>query len=221
MKNSIIEIVATIDNYNNWIEKGSYNLFMQQIKNTIDSINNIPDKNILSENSLDDFLKKIGAFNDQKIRKKVINIIINNYEIIEIKIPNDKISEKTLLNYIENFSIVDNLDKKICLITNSSLKEEIDITGDVERLKFLEISNIKQLHCLLIQYPDKIINFAQKWMGNTINKTYKRGISLFYLEYFLVGKKDDPKLANNYTIRFISEVDKSSKHILKTYKSII
>ena len=31
MENSIIEIVATIDNYNNWIEKGSYNLFMQQI----------------------------------------------------------------------------------------------------------------------------------------------------------------------------------------------
>ena len=85
MENSIIEIVATIDNYNNWIEKGSYNLFMQQIKNTIDSINNIPDKNILSENSLDDFLKKIGAFNDQKIRKKVINIIIN--KLIEKTFP--------------------------------------------------------------------------------------------------------------------------------------
>ena len=46
------------------------------------------------------------------------------------------------------------------------------------------------------------------------------GISLFYLEYLLVAKKNDPGYAVEYVLKFISDNEYSARYIVPTYNAI-
>ena len=105
----IIKLVATSNNFSNWSEtnKLGYNDFIKHIKSAIEGINTIPNKDILSKQSLDNYLSKIDAFKDDNIRNKVVNMFLDFYK----KQPEDLIQEET--NNIEfEKKLVDNLLKE-------------------------------------------------------------------------------------------------------------
>jgi hypothetical protein len=64
------------------------------------------------------------------------------------------------------------------------------------------------------------VAFAEKWIGKDNGGSFDSGISLFYLEYLLVGKKNDPAFAVEYVVKFISDNDYSARYIIPTYNSI-
>ena len=79
---------------------------------------------------------------------------------------------------------------------------------------------IAQLHERLTDNKNDIVAFAEKWIGKDNGGSFDSGISLFYLEYLLVGKKNDPAFAVEYVLKFISDNDYSARYIIPTYNSI-
>jgi hypothetical protein len=87
-------------------------------------------------------------------------------------------------------------------------------------LNFLNVHTLKQLDELLATNGNDIIAFADKWIGKNNGGTFDSGITLFYLEYFLVGKRNDPAFAVEYVTKFISDNDYSARYIIPTYNSV-
>ena len=90
----------------------------------------------------------------------------------------------------------------------------------MERLRFLKVFSLRQLHERILDNKTDIVSFAEKWIGKDNGGSFDKGISLFYLEYLLVGKKNDPGFAVEYVLKFISDNDYSARYIIPTYNSI-
>jgi hypothetical protein len=104
---------------------------------------------------------------------------------------NKLITPETLKNFVSTSTLLKDADKQIADRTNAKMSAKIDIDGDVQRLNFLQITSLPQLEEALQQHKNDIIAFAEKWIGKDNNGSFDCGISLFYLEYLLVGKKND------------------------------
>jgi hypothetical protein len=100
------------------------------------------------------------------------------------------------------------------------LNNDVDVEGDVERLRFLKVYSLKQLHERITDNKNDIIAFAEKWIGKDNGGSFDSGICLFYLEYLLVGKRNDPAFAVEYVLKFISDNDYSARFIIPTYNAI-
>ena len=133
---------------------------------------------------------------------------------------NAQMSDASLKEYVLNSKLLREIDSQISARAGAKLNDEIDIEGDVERLRFLKVFSLKQLHERLADNKNDIISFAEKWIGKDNGGSFDMGISLFYLEYLLVGKKNDPGFAVEYVLKFISDNDYSARYIIPTYNSI-
>ncbi len=133
---------------------------------------------------------------------------------------NAQMTDASLKEYVRNSKILREIDSQIAQRASAKLNDEIDIEGDVERLRFLKVFSLKQLHERLADSKNDIIAFAEKWIGKDNGGSFDMGISLFYLEYLLVGKKNDPGFAVEYVLKFISDNDYSARYIIPTYNSI-
>jgi hypothetical protein len=133
---------------------------------------------------------------------------------------NAQMSEASLKEYVKESKLVKEVDAQIAERAGAKINEDIDIEGDVERLRFLKVFTLKQLHEKIADNKEDVILFAEKWIGKDNGGSFDSGICLFYLEYLLVGKKNDPAFAVEYVLKFISDNDYSARYIIPTYNSI-
>lgn len=139
-----------------------------------------------------------------------------------------EINIASLKSFILSSPTVIEIDKKVA----SEVKRTVDTHNNtpmaemtIERLYLLNIKTIEQLNINLSAKKDLIPFFAKKWMAAS-GMPVKRGISIFYLCYVLVGEKNDLKYAEKF---FAEAVDKSTildsaikgaERIIKTYNEI-
>ena len=133
---------------------------------------------------------------------------------------NAQMTDATLREYVMTSKVLKEIDQMIADRAGAKINSDIDIEGDVERLRFLKVYSLKQLHERLMDNKNDIVAFAEKWIGKDNGGSFDSGISLFYLEYLLVGKKNDPAFAVEYVVKFISDNDYSARYIIPTYNSI-
>jgi hypothetical protein len=133
---------------------------------------------------------------------------------------NAQMTDASLREYVMTSSLLKEVDQQIAERAGAKINSEIDIEGDVERLRFLKVYTLKQLNDRILDNKNDIVSFAEKWIGKDNGGSFDSGISLFYLEYLLVGKKNDPAFAVEYVVKFISDNDYSARYIIPTYNSI-
>ncbi len=133
---------------------------------------------------------------------------------------NAQMNDALLRDFVNTSKLVKEVDQKIAERAGAKINAEIDIEGDVERLRFLKVYTLKQLQDRILDNKDDIVAFAEKWIGKDNGGSFDSGISLFYLEYLLVGKRNDPAFAVDYVVKFISDNDYSARYIIPTYNSI-
>ncbi len=133
---------------------------------------------------------------------------------------NSQLTEPMLKDFVKGSKLVKEIDAQIADRAGARINDEIDIEGDVDRLRFLKVFTLKQLAERLTENKDEIVAFAEKWIGKDNGGSFDSGICLFYLEYLLVGKKNDPAFAVEYVLKFISDNDYSARYIIPTYNSI-
>jgi len=133
---------------------------------------------------------------------------------------NSQMTDAMLREYVSTSNLVKDIDKEIAGIAGATLNAEIDVEGDVERLRFLKVYSLKQLHERLADNKGDIVAFAEKWIGKDNGGSFDSGICLFYLEYLLVGKRNDPAFAVEYVLKYISDNDYSARFIIPTYNAI-
>lgn len=145
--------------------------------------------------------------------------LANDAKITQID-ENSPMTDAWLREYVSQSKVVKDIDSQIAARATAKLNTEIDVEGDVERLKFLKVFTLKQLHERLVDNKYDVIAFAEKWIGKDNGGTFDSGICLFYLEYLLVGKKNDPAFAVEYVLKFISDNDYSARFIIPTYTAV-
>jgi len=133
---------------------------------------------------------------------------------------NAQMTDITLREYVKNSKLLKEVDQMIAERAGAKINADIDIEGDVERLRFLKVYTLKQLHDRISDNKNDIVAFAEKWIGKDNGGSFDSGICLFYLEYLLVGKRNDPAFAVEYVVKFISDNDYSARYIIPTYNSI-
>jgi len=133
---------------------------------------------------------------------------------------NSQLTEPMLKEFVKASKVVKEIDGMIAERAGAKINDEIDIEGDVDRLRFLKVLTLKQLTERLAENKEEIVAFAEKWIGKDNGGSFDSGICLFYLEYLLVGKKNDPAFAVEYVLKFISDNDYSARYIIPTYNSI-
>ncbi len=133
---------------------------------------------------------------------------------------NVQMTDLTLREFVAGSKLLKEIDQQIAERAGAKINSDIDIEGDVERLRFLKVYTLKQLQDRLTDNKNDIVAFAEKWIGKDNGGSFDSGISLFYLEYLLVGKKNDPAFAVEYVVKFISDNDYSARYIIPTYNSI-
>lgn len=133
---------------------------------------------------------------------------------------NAPMTEASLRDYVANSKLLKEVDMKIAERAGAKINPEIDIEGDIDRLRFLKVFTLKQLHDRITDNKNDIVSFAEKWIGKDNGGSFDSGICLFYLEYLLVGKRNDPAFAIEYVVKFISDNDYSARYIIPTYNSI-
>lgn len=144
-------------------------------------------------------------------------------EIIKLNPEEVEINGASLISYISNTKLVNQLDKKIANIWSQSLID-VDlesISTVVNMLRYLTVKTIKELDNYLIENKNYIVPFMNEWAGKDImTRPTKAGISIFYLCYILIAKKDDIKLSEAYLEFFFSNT-RRAQDIIDIYKKVI
>ena len=133
---------------------------------------------------------------------------------------NAQMNDASLKEYVTNSKLVKEVDSEIARRAGATLNNDVDVEGDVERLRYLKVYSLKQLHERIMDNKNDVIAFAEKWIGKDNGGSFDSGICLFYLEYLLVGKRNDPAFAVEYVLKFISDNDYSARFIIPTYNAI-
>ena len=156
--------------------------------------------------------------------KNTSHIRLNNTadtDPLTIADDNTPMTETTLRQYVASSQLLRETDFEIAHRVNAKINPHVDIEGDLERLRFLKVLTIKQLNETLLENKNEIIAFAEKWIGKDNGGSFDSGIALFYLEYMLVGKKNDPAFSVEYVVKFISDNDYSARYIIPTYNAAV
>lgn len=147
------------------------------------------------------------------------------------------INSASLKSFVEENEAARNVDVLIANETKTILKPSY--SGDdknVDRLKFVEIFTIKQLEDVLEKFGNEIAEYAKEWSPiykdeipmEVTNNYFHRGISIFYLAYYLVGKKQELPFALEYVSEFFNENRMTKKeqkefaeNIIKVYSKLL
>ncbi len=175
--------------------------------------------NVASNNT---YINNISHGIESKVEKEDIPFYEREPEPVKpvVADENSQMTDVTLKQYVTGSKLIKEVDSEIARRAGATLNNEVDVEGDVERLKYLKVFSLKQLHERVIDNKNDIIAFAEKWIGKDNGGSFDSGICLFYLEYLLVGKKNDPAFAVEYVLKFISDNDYSARFIIPTYNSI-
>lgn len=130
----------------------------------------------------------------------------------------DKVS---LEHFIFNSPIVKELDETITSNVNAKLEDAKINRYHIKRMAYFNIETIDDLEKILESNKGKIIDFAKEWMSPN-NGYIRRGISLFYLCYVLVGAtKDYDKIIEYLELSGIGDDhDEIATDVLKVYSEI-
>jgi len=146
------------------------------------------------------------------------NTVTKQIESRDKDVSIDKIS---LGSYVASSKVVKKIDESITLCFGPDEKLQ-DPTGSLESdlkvLAFFDIKTIKELDELLETHAEKIIELARKWIGNNNSEgEVQRGISIFYLGYYLAGKTGNVSTIESYLnlFRFGSDVASKLMQIIK------
>lgn len=93
LEGDIYKLVYTQDNFNDWLIENpgkDSSEFNKQIHNSLEQLGNIPDKTVISQKSLDDYLSNFGVYKNAKIREKVVKLILREYKPKDIFKAKDK-----------------------------------------------------------------------------------------------------------------------------------
>lgn len=126
----------------------------------------------------------------------------------DIKSHPEKVSVNgpSILAFLNSNELANQLDKEIAKILKEKLFEAdlLSISPIIEMLHYLEISTIDVLEKNLLQNKESIIPFMKKWVKNDMIGPIKRGLSLFYLCYIIVARRNDPAFSQAYYNNFFS-----------------
>jgi len=155
-----------------------------------------------------------------KYKKSTDNYIANN-DIQDIEI-----NATTLFSFINQNSIIDNIEKSISRnigVQHFDNPDSYIIQIWIIRLTSLGIFTIKELESLLWQYSDLVISFATKWFNYYVfgRDTIIRGLSILYLTYVLIANRRDEDIKFHLDRFKISNSEEYTKKIKLIYQEII
>ena len=87
LEKEIYKIIYNNDNFNDWLESNpnkDLGEFNKQIHTSITGLNNIPDKEQITQKSLDEYLSNFGIYKNEEIRKKVVRLMLKEYKPKEL-----------------------------------------------------------------------------------------------------------------------------------------
>lgn len=156
------------------------------------------------------FLKDYSIDTERKIKEDDLNL------------PIDKV---TLQKFLIESELVHEIEERIAQNFHGIRYWDDDmLTNSIKRTQFFKIKTISELHELLIENKQLIIDFVDKWIDEKDeNSRVTVGISIFYLAYILVGKTQDVFYGKKYVEEFFigHNGEFLSNEILQTYKSIL
>jgi hypothetical protein len=82
LEREIYKLVYNTNNFNNWISNNpdkDQGDFGKQIHLSISGFSGVSDKSMMTQQSLDDYLKNFDVYKDDNIRQKVIKLILKEY----------------------------------------------------------------------------------------------------------------------------------------------
>ncbi|NDC42050.1 MAG: hypothetical protein EBZ77_10955, partial [Chitinophagia bacterium] len=88
---------------------------------------------------------------------------------------NTLLSDATLREYVVTSTLVKQVDAEIARRAGAVLNSEVDVEGDVERLKYLKVFTIKQLHERIEDNMEDVVAFAEKWIGTDNGGSFDSG----------------------------------------------
>lgn len=180
-ESEVYKIVYTPDNFNDWLSSNTnkdLGDFSKQIHNSLEGLDNIPDKEQFSQDSLDDYLSNFEVYKNDDIRKKVIKLILRKYKPNEIfKKKQDKQFDWTHFkhSYIKDGDQWIYKDITIIRPNTWQLFNELDINNMPENIDNRRKFNYKDF------YGEKGFNFY--------NKIY--GIAFYFVNYDSTGAEHD------------------------------
>jgi ppGpp synthetase/RelA/SpoT-type nucleotidyltranferase len=103
------------------------------------------------------------------------------------------INKASLKSLIMTSSIVKELDEEIAKVTGTKIqKTYVDVDELVNRFQYVGLETIAQIDITLRSERSAIVSFAKQWVDEYSRARggyFDSGISLFYLNLYLIGKK--------------------------------
>lgn len=139
------------------------------------------------------------------------------------------LNQLSFKSFVYNSSLLLSADKLLCKKTNHQLvMDEYDISENyLKEFDFLGIESIKQLELALDKHKFEIPIFAGIISGiaNAYEEaSYTRGASIYYLNYILVLKKNNPKALTTFVKKFKylpeEKLESFTKNLTESYKKI-
>ncbi|MBI5000407.1 MAG: hypothetical protein HZB92_02615 [Euryarchaeota archaeon] len=164
----------------------------------------------LADSEFNRLLRDITAYR-KEVSKKI------NTEVT--KIPIDRESFKL---YYQKPQILNNLDRKIATIIQGSLSSSDDfIEPSIDILAYHKIATFGQLEKNLEQHDSNLQAFVTHWEKPSKGIEIPRGVTIFYLGLFLIGKKSLKEI-EEYIERFPILIENKTVHdITREVKNLV
>lgn len=135
------------------------------------------------------------------------------------------IDKASLWAFVKQSPFVHKIDNKIASVAKSRVVENEEyVTDDIDKLQYVGLATIADVDLSLRQYEDSVVAFAESWLTRDKYETLSNGISLFYLCYILIARKNSVEAAYDYLERYQIGTDKERKSvaqkIISTYSRI-
>jgi putative GTP pyrophosphokinase len=103
----------------------------------------------------------------------------------------------SLNEYVSTSKNIKELDESLAHLYSKELSDQPPNPNDFEKLSYFNINKIHELDKILQENKDEILFFANEWAkrgrkSNFVNAApYRRGVSIFFMAYVLIGKTMD------------------------------
>lgn len=135
------------------------------------------------------------------------------------------INKASLWAFIKSNPLVHEIDRKIASVPKAQVVESEEyVTDRIDKLHYVGLETIADVDFSLRQYEDSVVAFAESWLAGDKYETLSAGISLFYLCYILVARKNSVEEAYEYLekqqIGTAEERKSVAQDILSTYRRV-
>jgi hypothetical protein len=165
------------------------------------------------------------------LRNELANYETSVPERIEHTPQEVSIDKASLIAFVSNSETAKKLDNYIASLAKATLHLNLEsIARNAQKLQYFSINTIAQLQSELLQYAPEIERFAKQWFERPRSETghgkiekVNVGISLFYLYYIEVARKNNIEEIKEYVKHFKlgpGSPRKIAEEILNTYNKI-